>query len=229
MVNPIGDVLPLAIGVMISPLSIIAVISTLSSKRARSYSLVFLLGWILGLIIIGGAVLFIAGTQNFSPGSEPSIGASIVKLLAGVLLLFLATRAWRASTRPDEQPKVLTRINAIDTFTSAKAFGLGLLLSAAYPKNLTLTLIAALTIVQAQVRGLLNITVIGVFITFIIISSILVVIPVLTSFILGDKATQTLDSWKAWNMEHYAAILVVTFLALAAMNLGKGLNGLFGG
>jgi MFS family permease len=229
MVNPIGDVLPLAIGVMISPLSIIAVISTLSSKRARSYSLVFLLGWILGLIIIGGAVLFIAGTQNFSPGSEPSIGASIVKLLAGVLLLFLATRAWRASTRPDEQPKVLTRINAIDTFTSAKAFGLGLLLSAAYPKNLTLTLIAALTIVQAQVSGLLNITVIGVFIIFIIISSILVVIPVLVSFILGDKAAQTLDSWKAWNMEHYAAILVVTFLALAAMNLGKGLNGLFGG
>jgi hypothetical protein len=228
MVNPIGDVLPLAIGVMISPLSIIAVISMLSSKRAKNYSLTFLLGWILGLIIIGGAVLLLAGTQNFSPGSEPSIGASIFKLLAGVLLLFLAVRQWRASTR-GKQPKVLMRINAIDMFTSAKAFGLGLLLSAAYPKNLTLTLIAALTIVQAQVSGLLNITVIGVFIIFIIISSILVVIPVLVFFILGDKAAQTLDSWKAWNMEHYAAVLVVTFLALAAMNLGKGLNGLFGG
>ncbi len=227
MVNPVGDVLPLAIGVMISPLSIIAVISMLLSKRAKSNSLVFLSGWILGLIIIGGAVLLIAGTQNFSPGSEPSIGASVIKLLAGVLLLSLAAMQWRASTR-GEQPKVLTRINAIDTFTSAKAFRLGLLLSAVYPKNLTLTLISALTIVQAQVRGLLDITVSGVFIMFIIISSILVVIPVLVSFVLGDKAAQTLDSWKAWNMEHYAAVLVVTFLSLAAMNLGKGLNGLFG-
>jgi hypothetical protein len=214
---------------MISPLSIVAVISMLLSKRARSNSLTFLLGWILGLIIVGGAVLLIAGRQNFSPGSEPSIGASIFKLLAGVLLLFLATMAWRASTRPGEQSKVLTRINAIDTFTSGEAFGLGLLLSAAYPKNLTLTLLAALTIVQAQVSGLLNITVIGVFTIFIIVSSILVVIPMLASFVLRDKAAQTLDSWKAWNTEHYAAVLVVTLLALAAMNLGRGLDGIFGG
>ena len=225
MVNPIGDILPYAIGVMISPLPIIVVISMLSSKHAKSKSLTFLLGWILGLIIIGGVVLSIAGTQNFSPRSEPSIEASIIRLLAGVLLLFLAANEWRISIRPGEQPKLLTRINAIDTSTSAKAFGLGLLLSAAYPKNLTLTLIAALNIAQAQVSGLLNTE---VFAVFIIISSILVVIPVLTSFVLGDKVAKTLDSWKAWNMEHYTAVMLVVFLGLGAMNLGKGLNGLFG-
>ena len=228
MVNPIGDVLPLAIGVMISPLSIIAVISMLLSKRARNDSLTFLFGWILGLIIIGGAVLLIAGTQNFSPGSEPSIGASIIRLLAGVLLLFLAIREWKVTIQTGKQPKLLTQINAMDTFTSAKAFGLGLLLSAAYPKNLTLTIIAALTIVQAQASGLFNITVFSVFIIFVLISSALVIIPVITSFVLGDKAVQTLDSWKAWNVEHYTAVLIVIFLGLAAMNLGKGLNGLFG-
>lgn len=224
MVNPIGDILPFAIGVMISPLSIIVVISMLSSKLAKSRSLTFLLGWILGLTIIGGVVLTIVGTQNFSPNSEPSIEASIIRLLAGVLLLFLAAMEWRVSMRPGEQPKLLTRINAIDTFTSAKAFGLGLLLSAVYPKNLTLTIIAALTIAQAQVSGLLNTE---VFAVFIIISSILVSVPILTSFVLGDKAAQTLDSWKAWNMEHYTAVMLVVFLALAAMNLGKGLSGLF--
>jgi hypothetical protein len=228
MVNPIGDVLPLAIGVMISPLPIIAVISMLLSKRARSNSLTFLLGWILGLIIIGGAMLLIAGTQNFSPGSEPSTGASIIRVLGGLLLLFLATMVWRISIRPGEQPKLLKQINAMDTFTTAKAFGLGLFLSAVYPKNIILTLIAALTIVQSQVSGLLNITVLSVFIIFLIISSILVVIPVLASFILGDKAAQTLNSWKTWNVEHYTAVMVVLMLALAAMNLGKGLNGLFG-
>ena len=148
MVNPIGDVLPLAIGVMISPLSIIAVISMLLSKRTKSNSLVFLFGWIMGLIIIGGAVLSLAATQNFSPGSEPSTGASIIRLLAGVLLLFLAAMEWRISIRSGE-PKLLTRVSMVDTSTPTKAFGLGLLLSAAYPKNLTLTVIAALTIVQA--------------------------------------------------------------------------------
>jgi uncharacterized membrane protein YidH (DUF202 family) len=224
MVNPIGDVLPYAIGVMISPLSIIVVISMLSSKRAKSNSLTFLLGWILGLIIIGSVVLTIAGTQNFSPSSQPSIEASIIRVLAGVLLLYLAVRVWRVSITPGEQPPLLKRINAIDTYTSARAFGLGLLLSAAYPKNLTLTIIAILNIAQAQVGDLLSTE---VFAVFIIISSILVVVPILTSFVLGDKAAQTLDSWKAWNIEHYTAVMLVVFLALAAMNLGKGLSGLF--
>jgi len=45
---------------------------------------------------------------------------------------------------------------------------------------------------------------------------------------LGGKAAQTLKSWKAWNMKHYTAVLLVIFLALAAMNLGKGGTGLFG-
>ena len=224
MVNPIGDVLPFAIGVMISPLSIVAVISMLSSKRAKSNSLIFLLGWILGLIIIGGVVLTIVGRRNFSPNSQPSIEASIIRVLAGMLLLYLAVRVWRVSITQGKQPPLLTRINAIDTYTSAKAFGLGLLLSAAYPKNLTLTVIAALNIAQAQVSDLLNTE---VFAVFIIISSILVVVPILTPFVLGDKAAQKLDSWKAWNIEHYTAVMLVVFLALAAMNMGKGLNGIF--
>jgi hypothetical protein len=223
MVNPIGDILPYAIGVMISPLSIVAIISMLSSERPKSNSLTFLLGWILGLIIIGGGVLTIVGRQNFSPSSQPSIEASIVRVLAGVLLLYLAVRVWGVSITPGEQPPLLTRINAIDTHTSTKAFGLGLLLSAAYPKNLTLTIIAALNIAQAQVSDLVNTE---VFAVFVIISSILVVVPILTSFVLGDKAAQTLDSWKAWNIEHYTAVMLVVFLSLAAMNLGKGLNGL---
>ena len=216
--------LPLAIGVMISPLSIVAVISMLLTRRGRGSSLTFLFGWVLGLIIIGSIVFSIAGMRDYSPGSEPSIAASIIKLLAGVLLLFLATTMWRISIR-GEQPKLLAQINAMKTFTPVKAFGLGLLLSAAYPKNLTLTLIAALTIVQAQVSTLLNIE---VFVIFIIICSILIIIPVFASFVLGDAAPQMLNRWKAWNEKHYTAVMVIILIGLATMNLGKGLTGLLG-
>jgi membrane protein YqaA with SNARE-associated domain len=44
----IGDVLPLAIGIAISPIPIIAAILMLFSPRATSTSTGFLLGWILG-------------------------------------------------------------------------------------------------------------------------------------------------------------------------------------
>jgi hypothetical protein len=211
---------------MISPLAIIAIISMLLSKRAKSNSPTFLLGWILGLIIVGGVVLSIAGVRNLSAGGGPPIEASIIRLAAGVLLLFLAARQWTASLTPGEQPKALTRMNTIDTFTSAEAFGLGLLLSAAYPKNLILIIITALTIAEAQLNPLLSTT---LFAVFIIISSILVIIPMLAPFVLGGKAVKTLDSWKAWNLEHYAAVLVTILVVLAAMNLGRGLTALFGG
>jgi hypothetical protein len=51
----------------------------------------------------------------------------------------------------------------------------------------------------------------------------------LIGFGLSEKEAQTLESWKAWNTEYYAAVLVIILVALAAMNLGKGLNGLLGG
>jgi hypothetical protein len=52
-VNLIGDILPLAVGVAMSPLAIIAVIIMLGSKRAKSNSLLFVIGWMLGLVVVG--------------------------------------------------------------------------------------------------------------------------------------------------------------------------------
>jgi hypothetical protein len=55
--NVIGDILPLAIGVAISPVPIIAVILMLFSARARTNGPAFLAGWIVGLTVVGAIVL----------------------------------------------------------------------------------------------------------------------------------------------------------------------------
>ena len=52
MGNVIGDILPMAIGVAISPVPIIAVILMLFTHRAKPNSMAFLGGWILGLAIV---------------------------------------------------------------------------------------------------------------------------------------------------------------------------------
>jgi hypothetical protein len=49
MGEAIGHSLPLAIGVALSPVPIIAVVVLLTSSRARSLGPVFVLGWLLGL------------------------------------------------------------------------------------------------------------------------------------------------------------------------------------
>ena len=62
----IGDLLPLALGIAISPIPIIAVILMLFSQRARANSAMFFLGWIIG--VLGGMVvlLIVANTQDLS-------------------------------------------------------------------------------------------------------------------------------------------------------------------
>ena len=47
----IGDILPLAIGVAISPIPIIAAILMLLSPKAKGTSVGFLLGWVVGIVV----------------------------------------------------------------------------------------------------------------------------------------------------------------------------------
>ena len=52
----IGDILPLALGIAISPIPIIAAILMLLSPKAKGTSVGFLLGWVLGIVV--AVVLF---------------------------------------------------------------------------------------------------------------------------------------------------------------------------
>lgn len=225
MVNPMGEILPLATGVAISPLPIIAVILILFSKRAKTNGVAFLVGWVLGLVVIGGLVLSIAATQNLAPKSEPSIAASIVRILLGVLLLFLATKQWKNRPKPGEQPIMPKWMRAIDSFGPGKALGLAFFFSAVSPKNLSLSLTAALDIAQANLGSFEGIMVLCV---FMLIGSLSVASPVVVFLVTGNKATKTLDGWRVWLTENNATLMFVLFLVLGMVLVGKGISGLSG-
>jgi len=53
MGKAIGGSLPLAVGIALSPIPIIAVVLMLTSRRARVNGPVFVLGWLAGLAIVG--------------------------------------------------------------------------------------------------------------------------------------------------------------------------------
>ncbi len=152
MGNVISAILPLALGVAISPVPIIAVILMLFSQRARSNGSAFLLGWVLALAAVGSIVLVLASLGKISAGGTPSTLAYILKLLLGLLFLFLALRQWRGRPKAGEEPQMPKWMATIDTFTAGKAFGLAALLAGVNPKNLALTLAAALSTGQSHGR-----------------------------------------------------------------------------
>src|SRR4051812_35700851 len=85
----------------------------------------FLIGWVVGIVVVTAVVLLLAGTQDLGTTSEPSTAASWVKLVLGLLLLLLAGKEWRDRPAADEEPVLPKWMAAVDQFTPGKATGLG--------------------------------------------------------------------------------------------------------
>src|SRR5215213_476327 len=87
MGEAIGHSLPLAIGVALSPIPIIAVVVLLTSSRARSLGPVFVLGWLLGLVVVGAIVLVVVGPSGAGSSGQRTRWVSWVMIVLGVLLV----------------------------------------------------------------------------------------------------------------------------------------------
>lgn len=218
MGEAIGAILGEAIGVAISPVPIIAVILMLFSKSAKANSLSFLVGWLIGLL---GAGLIVLALGIAASDGAPSTASGVIKILIGAVFILLGIKQWRSRPKPGEQAKTPGWMSAIDDFTTAKAFGAGLVLSAVNPKNLGLTIAAAASIGSA---GLSSGEEIVVLVVFVLIASVGVAAPVVMNLILGSKAEHTLNEMKEWLVANNATVMAVLFVVLGAKVLGGGIS-----
>ncbi len=145
MSTVIGELLPLALGVAISPVPIIAVILMLLAPHAKAASVAFLVGWVVGITVVVGLITLLVGPVDDSQASDPATWTSVVKLVLGAAVVLLGFKEWRSRPRPGETAELPKWMSAIDSVTPVKALGLGALLSAVNPKNLALCLTGGLT------------------------------------------------------------------------------------
>jgi threonine/homoserine/homoserine lactone efflux protein len=223
MGKAIGDILPLAIGVAISPVPIIAIVLMLGTPRARGNGLAFAIGWLVGLTSVGAIMLVIASGNATSGTGEPATWVSVLKLVFGIAFLLLAAKQWRSRPAADEEAIMPKWMRAIDTFTTGKSLGAGLLLSGLNPKNLALTIAAAAAVAQT---GISNGQEAGVLAVFVAIGSLTIVAPLVIYFALGARAASILDGVKTWMAAHNAAIMTVLLLVLGAKLIGDAISGL---
>lgn len=114
---------------------------------------------------------------------------------------------------------------AIDSVKTAKAFGLALLLSAVNPKNLTLTMAAAVTVAQ---EGLSTAGAALSLAIFVVLASLSIAVPV-ALYLSGEaSARATLDRLRGWLNANNATVMAVLLLVLGVVLFGRGLGGLFG-
>ena len=220
----LSDLLPMAIGIALSPMPIAAVILMLFTPKARTNGVAFVLGWLGGLILVGGAIMLFGG-DSAGTTDDPSVASLWVKTALGVLLLLLAVRQWSTRPGPDEEPVVPKWMQAVDTFTAAKAFGVAALLSGVNPKNLAFDAAGVAVILQAELDPTAQWIAFGI---FILLASVTVIVPVAYYLIAGDRADATLRSMKKWLIANNAAVMSVLLLIFGVKLLTEGVQGLLG-
>lgn len=221
MGSVVGDILPLALGIAISPIPIIAAILMLLAPRARGASVGFLIGWLLGIIV--GVVLFTLLSsvipEQDSDASKPVAGT--IKVLLGAGLLFLALKQWRSRPKPGEEAALPKWMAAIDTITPARSLGLGFLLAAVNPKNLLMAAGAGVIIGTGELTAGETV---GVLVIFVVIAASSVAVPVIAYLIASKRMAGPLESLRGWLVHNNATVMAVLLLVIGVVLVGKGIG-----
>lgn len=224
MGSVIGNLLPLAVGVAISPVPIIATILMLLAPKASRTSVGFLIGWIAGILTATTVFTVIAATAGLDNGSSsPSATASWIQIGLGAVLVLLGMRQWWSRPRPGEEAALPKWMSAIDSFTFGKALGLGFLLSAVNPKNLLMCVGAGTAIGGAgiDVGGQLIAVVV-----FTVIAACTVTLPVVAYLVASDRMRRPLEELRVWLQQSNAAVMAVLMFVIGVVLVGKGVGGL---
>lgn len=217
----IGDLLPSALAVALSPIPVVAVVVVLGGRGARSAGPAFAAGWIAGLVAVSVAVVLLLGSASDADGEDA--GLVWWKIAVGLLFLAMAAKQWRKRRPRGEQQPEPGWMATLDTASAGRAAALGAGLSAANPKNPTLTLTAAASIAEAGLDAAGTTLAVAVFVA---IGSLTVAGSVAFYLAAGERAARPLAAVKHFMAENNAVIVMVVLLLLGAKLLGDGLAGL---
>ena len=145
-----------------------------------------------------------------------------MKLVLGVLLLFIGIRHWKKRPAPGEQASLPKWLQAIEGVTPAKSGALGIGLSALNPKNLIMIVGGGLAIAGAPASSGGKVV---AAVVFVVLAISTVVLPVVLYRILGNRAQRPLESLNAWLQANNATVMAVLILVIAVVLIGKGVSG----
>jgi threonine/homoserine/homoserine lactone efflux protein len=125
------DLFLIGLVITLEPIPLSAMILLLAAERGLLKGLGFTLGWLATLVAIVAVTVLVTGGKPLISQSKPSTAELAIKLLIGVVLVFIGYRRWgrsrnaTAAAEPKKQPKWMAGIDRINPLAAA---GLGFLL-----------------------------------------------------------------------------------------------------
>jgi hypothetical protein len=217
MIDALKDALPLAIGLAFSPFPLIAIIILLMTPKAKSNSLWFLLGWVLGIYFIGLLVFMIPGLE--SDGQTPTVFSGIIRVIIGLTLLIFAFKTWLKRPKPGNKIVTPKLFMTIDSFGLKKSMLTGFLFSAANVKNIALSAAGSARINQSLPGDDQAYVALAL---FALLGSLVLMFPVMIYVIAGTRIEPTFLVWKKWLIKNNKILLVIIlgFIAFILIKAG---------
>jgi hypothetical protein len=213
-----GELVPLALVVALSPVSIIpAVVLVLQSDRPRPTGLAFLLGWTVGLVVT--TAVFVQVPRLLDGLDQPAPRWSAwVRIAAGAVIIAIGVWRWVTRHRSAAAPSWLNRLSRI---TPIAAFGLGFGLIVVNPKVLVMNAAAGLVIGTAA-WGLPATWLALVYYSALAAST--VAVPTLAYVVAGERVDPALERLKGWMERQHATLIAGILLVVGLLLVFTGIR-----
>lgn len=215
----VAEILPYAVAVALSPMPIAALILMLLSEKAKTNSIAFTLGWILGLAIM----VFVASSIFGASESEVKTVThfsfkTLIELSLGTLLLGLALVQWRKRTKPGQTPSMPKWMSAIESFSPIKSFAVGISIAIINVKNAPMGIAVGSVVSNTGNDGS------TAFIAYLLLATSTITIPTIGFLVFGKRLQGDLENLKTWLILNNATIMFVLFLILGMVLISKSLE-----
>lgn len=213
------ELIPLALVVALSPLSVIPAVLVLHTPRPRPTGLAFLAGWLTGLAVLTIAFLqvssLLGGRENKPPG-----WASWLRVVVGAALIVLGLYRWFTRKKSAHTPRWMQSLGKL---TPLRALGAATALTVVNPKVLFICAAAGLAIGTAGGNSRDDWVAVA---WFVAVAGSTVALPILAYAVSGDRLDGPLTRLKDWMDRQHATLVAGILVVIGLMVLYKGIHGL---
>lgn len=211
--------IPLALVIAISPLSVIPAVLVLQAPHPRPTSLAFLGGWLLGLAALTAIFVASSGALTGLRNSPPT-WASWLRVVLGLALIAFGIYQWLTRHGHTESPKWM---RSFATLTPQRAGITGLVLVVVRLEVLIMCALAGLAIGSSGLSIAAD-SITGAI--FLAVASSTVAIPVLAYAGAGHRLDDSMARIKDWMEKNNAALLAAILVLIGLMVFYNGVHSL---
>lgn len=211
--------IPLALVVAVSPLSIIPAVLVLQTPRPMPTGLTFLGGWVLGLTALTAA--FVASSDLLGDlHKKPPAWASWLRVGLGLALIAYGIYEWLSRHRHTESPRWM---RSFATLTPVRAGITALVLVVIRVEVLTMCALAGLNIGSSGLGDAAKWMLAAI---FVVVAASTVAIPILAYAAAGHRLDDPMTRLKDWMEKNHGALLAAVLVLIGLMVLYNGASAL---